>query len=79
MEEPAREIASGEPPKATVADASERAESAPRNDPDDALRVAIVAALDAGDYDRVRALVVVLENSPRPAPVLTLATRKAPR
>lgn len=48
----------------------------PDNDPDVALRAAIVAALDAGDFDRVRALVAVLESSPRPAPVLTLASRR---
>lgn len=79
MEEPARKTAAGEPPKATVADAIEPAESTPRNDPDDALRLAIRAALDAGDYDRVKALVGVLESSPRPAPVLTLASKRTPR
>lgn len=46
------------------------------SDPDDALRTAIKASLDAGDYDRVRALVVVLESAPKPAPILTLADRR---
>ena len=50
-----------------------------RSDPDEALRTAIAAAVDARDFDRVRALVVVLESSPKPALVLTLASRKTSR
>ena len=49
-----------------------------RSDPDEALRWAIKAALDVGDYGRVRALLAVLESSPRPAPILTLASRMTP-
>jgi hypothetical protein len=50
-----------------------------RSDPDGALRAAIAAAVDARDFDRVRALVAVLESSPKPAAVLSLASRKALR
>jgi hypothetical protein len=42
-------------------------------DPDEALRVAIKAALDAGDHARVRALLDVLD--PPTAPVLALGSR----
>lgn len=49
------------------------------NDADAALRLAIVAALDASDFDRVRALVAVLESSPRPASVLSLASHRPKR
>jgi hypothetical protein len=42
-------------------------------DPDEALRDAIRAALDAGDLDRVTALVELLRSSPRPARVIELA------
>jgi hypothetical protein len=47
-------------------------------DPDDALRTAIKAALDAGDLARVKALVDVLEQAParKPAAVLELVPRE---
>jgi hypothetical protein len=41
-------------------------------DPDDALRVAIKAAVDAGDLARAAALLQVLADEPKPAPVLSL-------
>lgn len=50
----------------------ERAEPE-RIDPDDALRAAIKAAVDAGDFARVKALVAVLEAWPKPAAVLSIA------
>jgi hypothetical protein len=45
---------------------------------DDALRMAIKAALDAGDLARVKALVAVLESTParKPAPVVELVPRR---
>ena len=43
-------------------------------DPDDALRAAIKAAVDAGDLGRATALLEVLKATPKPAVVLTLAT-----
>jgi hypothetical protein len=46
-------------------------------DPDEALRTAIKAAVDAGDFDRARALVAILEAAPKPAPVVDLATRRS--
>jgi hypothetical protein len=55
----------------TVSDGAERPESQPA-DPDAALRAAIKAALDAGDFDRVKALVAVLEASPKAAPVVPI-------
>lgn len=51
-------------------------------DADDALRAAIVAALNAGDLDRVKALVAVLETSPKKASsavVLPMQIRRPPR
>ena len=45
-------------------------------DPDEALRVVIRAALDAGDLDRVKALVAVLEGSPKRASVVDIASRR---
>lgn len=44
-------------------------------DPDDALRVAIKAAVDAGDFTRAEALLGVLKAAPRPAPIVTLVPR----
>ena len=57
------------------------AESTPvaLSDPDEALRVAIKAAVDAGKFDRARALVALLEDSPKPAAVVDIATRRAKR
>ena len=46
------------------------------SDPDAALRTAIKVALDAGDFDRVRKLVAVLESAPPAAPVVRLADRR---
>ena len=46
------------------------------SDPDEALRVAIRSALDAGDFDRVKALVAVLEASPKKAAVVDIASRR---
>lgn len=42
-------------------------------DPDDALRAAIKAAVDAGDLARATALLEILKAAPKVAPVLTLA------
>ena len=54
----------GEP---TVSAGSEPAESKPL-DPDEALKLAIKAALDAGDLARVSALVEVLKATSMPTP-----------
>lgn len=54
-------------------DGSRPAEPKPHVDPDEALRVAIRAALDAGDDARAEELMAVLRR--KPAPVLTLATK----
>lgn len=59
----------------TVSGASEPAEPQ-RQDPDNALRAAIVAAIHAADYDRVRALLTVLENAPKTAAVLVALPRR---
>ncbi len=46
-------------------------------DPDDALKVALKAAVDAGQWDRVRGLTEMLANPPKgAAPVVELATRR---
>jgi hypothetical protein len=45
-------------------------------DPDEALRVAIVAAVYAGDTGRARALLDVLDAKPERGAVLALAQRK---
>ena len=58
---------------------AESTREAQRTSPDEALRMAIKAALDAGDFDRVKALVAVLESSPRPAPVVSIATARPKR
>ena len=79
MQESTPENASSEPPQPTSPAETRPLEPEPRSAADEALRVAIVAALDAGDFARVKALVAVLEASPKPAPVLTLATRKPSR
>lgn len=58
------------------------AESEPRKpeptSPDAALRVAIKAAVDAGDLARASALLEVLRATPKPAPVVDIATRRKP-
>lgn len=53
-----------------------------RLDPDEALRVAVKAAVDAGDFDRAKALLAVLEGTRPEAPnaganVIALAARRA--
>ncbi len=48
-------------------------------DPDDALRAAIKAALDAGDLARAGALLDVLRSAPKPAPVVVLEERRKAR
>lgn len=55
---------------------SESVSGQPTTDPDEALRVAIKAALDAGDLARASALLEVLKASPKPATVVQLAPRK---
>lgn len=66
------------PPQSTVLGAKSTPET-PSADPDAALRAAIKAAVDGGDFDRVKALVAVLESSPRPAPVVDIASRRTNR
>ena len=53
-----------------------RTERANPADPDEALRVAIKAAVDAGDTARAMALLEVLRSSPKPALVVDLAARR---
>jgi hypothetical protein len=48
-------------------------------DPDEALRAAINAAVDAGDVARAMALLEVLKASPRPAAVVDIASRRRKR
>jgi hypothetical protein len=63
------EVTTEEPP-ATLA------KPEPSPDPDEALRTAIKAAVDAGDFARVEALVAVLKGDPaKLAPVVPLASR----
>jgi hypothetical protein len=45
-------------------------------DPDEALRVALKAAVDAGQWGRARALTELLANPPKAAVVVDLATRR---
>jgi hypothetical protein len=45
-------------------------------DPDEALELAIKAAVDAGDVARAMALLEVLQSAPRPAPVVSLVRSK---
>ena len=78
MDQVAPEADVSRPAQTTVSDETRRAEPE-RSAADEALRLAIKAALDGGDFNRVRALVTVLEATPKAAPVLTLASRKAPR
>jgi hypothetical protein len=47
-------------------------------DADEAIRTAAKLAIDAGDVQRARALLDLLDAKPKPAPVLALATRKPP-
>ena len=61
--------------QATVSAGSERPKPEPA-DPDEALRAAIVAALYASDFDRVKALVGVLESTRKKAAVLDLASHR---
>ena len=50
------------------------------DDPDEALRTAIEAALVARDFERVKALVAVLEATKPGAPVIDLVARtRGPR
>lgn len=52
----------------------------PRPDPDEALRQAIKVALDVGDYERVRALLTVLEaSSPPTGRTIDLTAERAKR
>ena len=44
--------------------------------PNDALRSAIKAAVDAGDLPRATALLAILSDSPKPAGVIALADRR---
>jgi hypothetical protein len=61
----------------TSGDVSGRTKPKPSLDPDEALRMAVKAALDAGDLARVRALVDILEGSPAPAAaVVSLTDRR---
>jgi hypothetical protein len=48
-------------------------------DPDEALKLAIKTAVDAGDFDRVRALVAVLGSAPKKASVVDIASRRPAR
>jgi hypothetical protein len=48
----------------------------PTRDPEEALRVAVVAAVQAGDTGRARALLDVLDAKPSPAVVVTLKSKK---
>ena len=48
-------------------------------DPDEALRVALKAAVDAGQWERVRVLTELLANPPKGAVVVELATRRKER
>jgi hypothetical protein len=73
--ETSRDAAKREEPDA-LPTAADDVSQHPKPDPDEALRAAIRAALDAGDLDRVTALVDILRASPKPAPVLELAGRK---
>jgi hypothetical protein len=46
-------------------------------DPDEALRVALKAAVDAGQWERVRVLTELLASAPKgAAPVVELVTRR---
>jgi hypothetical protein len=48
----------------------------PPLDPDEALKIAIVAAVHAGDTARARALLDVLDGTPSVAPVLALRPKR---
>jgi hypothetical protein len=48
-------------------------------DPDEALRVALKAAVDAGQWERVRVLTDLLASAPKGAEVVELATRRKMR
>jgi hypothetical protein len=45
-------------------------------DPDEALKIAIKAAVDAGDVARAMALLEVLKGAPKAAPVVSLVRSK---
>jgi hypothetical protein len=45
-------------------------------DPDEALRVALKAAVDAGQWERVRGLTEMLANPPKAAAVVELVGRR---
>jgi hypothetical protein len=48
-------------------------------DPDEALKVALKAAVDAGQWERVRVLTELLATPPKAAAVVELATRRKSR
>lgn len=64
-------IASAPPEVPTLADVNEPTEPKGSMTPDEALRAAIRAALDAGDDARAEELMAILRR--RPAPVLRIA------
>ena len=68
------------PAWAPVVTTSRDASSGPKLDPDEALRTAIKAALDAGDVERARSLLDMLAPLiPRSGgAVVSLATRRKP-
>ena len=71
--ERSREVAKGtssEGSLETFGDVAGRTKPKPSVDPDEALRTAVKAALDAGDLVRVRALVDILDVSPTTRPTL---------
>ena len=45
-------------------------------DPDDALKLALKAAVDAGQWERVRGLTEMLANPPKAAAVVELVGRR---
>lgn len=48
-------------------------------DPDDALRAAVKAAIDAQDLERASKLIELLKSTPKAAPVIALATMRRER
>ena len=60
----------------TLRDGSSMPDPKPVDDPDAALRSAIKAALDAGLFERARALLDVLAKTSTPAGVVDLRNRK---
>ncbi len=69
-----------ESPRAVAgSDAKSTPEPLPPNDPDEALKLAVKAAVDAGDTARAMALLEVLKATPKPAPVVRLEERRTKR